>query len=416
MNSLETARKLQPRCDVLLAVDAYLPWSGGSRIYYDNLYRRLDNQHGLAIRVETSHCAGDAEFDHNRSSPRFEIHRHGARLPDWKVKRAPALATRMLRIARAGVQATPAAIHCGDLFPQDLAGLLLRKAAGMPFLVFVHGDEISQTEGRRLQPRVRNAIYRSADAIVAANSYAYERVVSICSDSKRVTMITPGVDFTAFRPGERPDWIARKYELGKSPVVVTVGRLVKKKGHETVLRSIPAVLKSVPDFKYLVVGGGPEEARLRNLVKEFGIDRCVRFTGDVPHHLLPDFYRAGDVFCMVNQRDASGDIESFGMVFIEAGASGKPVIGGRSGGTVQSIIEGQTGFLCEPGDSVQFGQMLLLLLRSADLRCRMGGAGLSRARREFDWDVRARQLLEVHQGMIEAKPLGFRGRQSCTGQ
>lgn len=410
MNSLEIARRSQPRCDVLLAVDAYLPWSGGSRIYYDNLYRRLDHQHELAIRVETSHCAGDVEFDRICSSPRFEIHRRGARLPDWKLKRAPVLATRVLRIAHAGAQATPTAIHCGDLFPQDLAGMLLRKTTGIPFLVFVHGDEISQTEARRLQPHVRDAIYRAADAIVAANTYAYEKVVAICAGSRRVTMITPGVDCTAFRPGERPEWIAREYELGTSPVIVTVGRLVKKKGHETVLRSIPTVLKSVPDFKYLVVGSGPEETRLRNLVRELGIHRSVRFTGDVPHHQLADFYRAGDVFCMVNQRDASGDIESFGMVFIEAGASGKAVIGGRSGGTAQSIVDKQTGFLCEPSDSAQLSQMLLLLLGSADLRGRLGEAGLTRARRDFDWDVRARQLLEVHQGMTEERRFGSRGR------
>src|SRR5579872_1032935 len=351
MSRAQPNRTVQPRCDILLSVDAYLPWSGGSRIYYDNLYRRLSNRHGLAIRVESSHCAGDVEFDRASSTPRFVICRQGERFPDWKLKRAPTLAGRMLRIAFSGVQTAPAAIHCGDLFPQDAAGLLLRKAARIPFLVFVHGDEVSQTEGRKLQPLVRDAIYRGADAIVAANAYAYQKVAAICGGAERITMITPGVDCTAFRPGDRPEWIARKYELGDSPVVITVGRLVKKKGHETVLRSLHAVLKRIPDLKYLVVGGGPEETRLRNLVEELALAHCVRFTGDVPHKELADFYRAGDVFCMVNQEDPSGDIESFGMVFIEAGASGKPVIGGRSGGTAQSIVDGRTGFLCSPGDS-----------------------------------------------------------------
>jgi phosphatidylinositol alpha-1,6-mannosyltransferase len=403
----------RPGCDVLLAVDAYLPWSGGSRIYYDNLYRRLAGWYGLSIRVETSHCEGDEVFDRQGNSRGLHIRRNGARLPDWSVKRAPALARKVLRIARAGIQSGPAAVHCGDLFPQDFAGMLLHKAAGFPFLVFVHGDEISQTERRRLQPRIRNLICRSADAVVAANSYAYERAIAICGGAQRVTMITPGVDCGIFRPGERPEWISREYGLCNSPVVVTVARLVKKKGHETVLRSLPTVLKAVPDLKYLVVGGGPEESRLKKLAAELGLGHCVRFTGDVPHHLLGDFYRAGDVFCMVNQEDASGDIESFGMVFIEAGASGKPVIGGRSGGTGQSIVDGKTGFLCPAGDSGRLCTLLLLLLENAGLRQRMGEAGLDRARQDFDWDLRAQQLFEIHQGIVNRESSSSQARQSC---
>ena len=389
------------RCDILLAVDAYLPWSGGSRIYYDNLYRRLAEQHGASVKVATSHCAGDADYDSAHAESSLQILRDGDRLHDWKLKRAPILLRKTARILRTAASIHPGAIHCGDLFPQDLAGMLLRKRSRMPFLVYVHGDEISQTEGRRLQPRVRNAIYRSADAVVAANTFAYERVAAICGSTERLSLITPGVDTTNFYPGERPEWVARKYDLGTSPVIVTVGRLVKKKGHETVLRSLPAVLEQIPDAKYLIVGGGPEEARLKRMTEELGLQRAVRFTGDISHHALGDFYRAGDIFCMINQRDASGDIESFGMVFIEANACGKPVIAGRSGGTAESVVNGQTGLLCEPGNHAGLSEILLLLLSNQELRRRMGSTGLERARKEFDWDARARQLLAVHKRITQ---------------
>ena len=401
-------------CDILLAVDAYLPWSGGSRIYYDNLYRRLAEQHGLSVKVETSHCAGDAEYDGAHASSPLQIARRGERLIDCKLKRAPVLLRKMLRIMHSEASARPAAMHCGDLFPQDLAGLYLRRQRGVPLLVFVHGDEISQTQARRLQPRVRDAIYRSADAIVSANTYAYERVTAIRESSRGVRLITPGVDTHTFSPGDRPAWIARKYDLGSSPVILTVARLVKKKGHETVLRCLPAVLAQVPDAKYLIVGGGPEESRLKRLVEELNLAHAVRFTGDIPHHSLPDFYRAGDVFCMLNQRDAKGDIESFGMVFIEANACGKPVIGGRSGGTAESIVDGCTGLLCNPGDAPALSQALLLLLTNGGLRYRMGAAALERARKEFDWNLRARQLLQVHNSIarISATP-SAPARQAC---
>src|SRR4051794_27657811 len=143
-------------CDVLLAVDAYMPWSGGSRIYYENLYRRLSDRHHLRVRVETSHCDGDDAFDRSFSSERLQIRRHGTRLPDWRVRRAPLLARKVLRISRVAAECSPAAIHCGDLFPQDFAGMMIKKLGKVPLLVFVHGDEVNQTQHRRLQPRLRD--------------------------------------------------------------------------------------------------------------------------------------------------------------------------------------------------------------------------------------------------------------------
>ena len=383
--------------DVLLEVDAYLPWSGGSRTYYHNLYSRLAEDFGCRVMVNTSHCAGEHSFDREAAHPSLCIHRRDERLPDWKMKRAPALIRKVLHTGIVAAQSRPLAVHCGDLFPQDAAGAFLRRIAGLPLLVYVHGDEISQTDGRKLQPKLRDAIYRTADALVAANIFAYDRLTSILGSALRVTMITPGVDFKVFSPGPRPQWIEAKFSLRADPVLLTVGRLVKKKGHETVLRSLPLVLKEFPDLRYLIVGDGPERRHLEEIVQQLDLAKMVIFVGNVPHAELGDYYRAADIFCMINQCDASGDIESFGMVFIEANAAAKPVVGGRSGGTTQSIVDGKTGLLCEPGSPALTAAHLLLLLRNADLRARMGNAGLSRARTEFGWESRAAQLFEIQQ-------------------
>lgn len=399
----------KPGCDILLAVDAYMPWSGGSRIYYDNLYRRLADEHRMSVSVETSHCAGDDTFDQKFASSRLTIRRSGSRLPDWKLHRAPSLARKMLLIAHAVRECAPGAIHCGDLFPQDFAGMLIRKLRGTPLLVFVHGDEVNQTQRRRFQPRLRDAIYRAADAIVVANRFAYERLIDVLRSPDRITMITPGVDTTLFYPGPRPEWVRSQFRTANDPLILTVGRLVRKKGHETVLRSLPAVLKRFSQTKYLVVGDGPERERLQNLAIDLGLGGCVHFAGNVPNYRIADYYRAADIFCLLNQEDDAGDIESFGMVFVEAGASGKPVVGGRSGGTAQSILDGRTGMLCEPGNSSQLSDLLLLLLSSRELRMQMGESGLARARDEFNWSSRATQLLEVHRfitGEEQRKPGG----------
>jgi len=396
-----------------LAVDAYMPWSGGSRIYYDNLYQRLSDQYHLRVNVETSHCEGDETFDREFSSDMLRINRHGTRLTDWKVRRAPLLVRKMLRIARTASQVAPAAIHCGDLFPQDFAGMLMHKLRGTPLLVFVHGDEISQTEGRRLQPRLRNAIYRAADSVVVANRFAYERVINILGSVDRVTMITPGVDMNRFYPGPRPAWICDQFQVGDDPLLVTVGRLVKKKGHETVLRSLPVLLRKYPHLKYLIVGDGPERGRLEVITSELGLRGSVSFAGNVPNYNVGDFYRAADIFCLVNQEDAYGDIESFGMVFVEAGACGKPVIGGRSGGTSQSILDGQTGMLCDPENVSQLCELLGVLISKPEVRRRMGDAGLTRAQLDFSWDSRAAQLFDVHKSIARATRRSTGGTDLC---
>jgi phosphatidylinositol alpha-1,6-mannosyltransferase len=403
--------------DVLLEVDAYLPWSGGSRTYYHNLYRRLAEEFGCRIMVDTSHCAGEQPFDLAASDSNLCIRRRDERLPDWKAKRAPALARKLLHTAITAAQTRPSAIHCGDLFPQDVAGAILRRIARFPLLIYVHGDEISQTQGRRLQPRVRDLVYRSADALVAANSFAYDRLTVILGSTACITMITPGVDFKVFSPGPRPEWIRSKFSLGEDPVLLTVGRLVKKKGHETVVRCLPLILKDFPNLHYLIVGDGPERTHLQELVLQGGLGAHVTFVGNVPHAELGDYYRAADIFCMINQSDESGDIESFGMVFIEANSAGKPVVGGRSGGTGQSIVDGETGLLCEPGNPSHVAEQLRLLLRSADLRARMGNAGLARAHRDFDWGSRAGQLFEIHQQIARRAPMPrVVGGQSCMPQ
>jgi len=166
-------------------------------------------------------------------------------------------------------------------------------------------------------------------------------------------------------------------------------------------------------LKYLIVGDGTERGRLEVITSELGLRDSVSFAGNFPNYNVGDFYRAADIFCLVNQEDASGDIESFGMVFVEAGASGKPVIGGRSGGTSQSILEGQTGMLCDPENVSQLCELLGVLLSKPEVRRRMGDAGLTRAQREFSWDSRAAQLFDVHKSITQATRRSTGGTDLC---
>jgi phosphatidylinositol alpha-1,6-mannosyltransferase len=167
-----------------------------------------------------------------------------------------------------------------------------------------------------------------------------------------------------------------------------------------VLEALAKVVREAPNVKYLIAGDGPEKDRLQEQARQLGIADKVIFAGDVPHGEIRDFYNLCDVFIMANRLEEGGDVESFGMVFTEANAVGKPVIGGRSGGTAEAVLDGKTGFLADPGNADEIAQRLLLLLENEDLAKRMGSAGLARVRSDFNWPTRAQAVREISAEMV----------------
>lgn len=400
------------RIRYLVTADSFLPHSGGSRVYYAALYKHLLEQYPDTVTLLTKKVPGWREFDLQESTANFQIRRRFRPLPDWRYQQWPKALPQLLHSASAAMVGRYDCLHCGDLFPQALNGVLLRKAFNLPLLIFCHGDEISQIDRRRYQPRVRNFIYRHADAIVAANQFACDGLARIGIPQDRVHKLTPGVELENFHPrGKRLDLIER-YGLQDAKILLTAARLVPRKGHRIVLQALPQVLAAVPNVKYLIAGDGPERRKLEELVGELRLENAVVFAGDINHDEICDFYNLCDVFVMANRLEPGGDVESFGMVFTEANAVGKPVVGGRSGGTAEAIVEGKTGFLADPENADDVAARLLLLLNNEDLSRRMGAAGLERVRTEFNWSTRAQAFREISMEMLMKNHRRFRARQS----
>jgi len=183
--------------------------------------------------------------------------------------------------------------------------------------------------------------------------------------------------------------------------VLTVARLVARKNHAAVIQAVAKIHHQVPGLRYLIVGEGPEEGNLRRLVHELGIATIVTFVGRVSQKLLPDLYNLCDVFVLPNCQDSSGDVEGFGMVFLEANACRKPVIGGRSGGTEDAVVDGVSGYLVNPEDVDELSVTLKRLLLNSTLRQNLGSAGLRWARSEFNWGTGARRLREISSAIVE---------------
>lgn len=378
--------------NVMLVVDAFLPHSGGARVYYYNLYKRLAHDFGHQVTIVTKKVPGWQEFDEVESRGNLRVIRRGAPLKTWKYHELPKIAVTMTEALRVLATQSVDVIHAGDMFPPGVAAVWLKRLTAKPFLMFLHGDELAQIELRRHQPRIRDIILRNASAVVAANEFARKKAIETGLDADKVHVVTPGVDLERFRPEPPPADLARRYGVGGKVVLLTAARLAPKKGHATVIRALARILPRNPDVRYLIAGDGPERERLEALTRTLGLQHAITFMGDVPNHVLGDVYNLSDIFVMANRRVSGGDLETFGMVFIEANATGKPVIGGRSGGALEAIEHGRTGFLVDPDDEEDFARTMELLITNEDLRKRMGSEGLRRVRSQFTWESRAAYL------------------------
>lgn len=389
---------------ILVLTDSYLPHAGGSRVYYHNLYKYFKANE---ITVLTKEVQGCKEFDAQQG---YRIIRSGKPLMSWKLSELPKGISSLFSLFKYGLLNSIDIIHAGDLYPPGVIAMLVKQARGIPFVAFSHGEDITLTEEYRYQPKVRNYIYSRADAVIANAEFAIQGLLRNNISASRIHKITPAVDSDRFSPRERSEKLVRRFGLADNFVLLTVARLVPRKGHDRVLHALAELSRDVKNLKYLIVGRGPEQAGLQSKANELGISNLVKFAGYVPDTELPDYYNLCDVMVMPNQEDR-GDMEGFGMVFLEASATGKPVIASKSGGAEEAVLDSVTGLLIrDPKDVQELHSMLRRLHADPDLRKTMGTAGMQRARSEFSWQPRAERLREISLEIVRRRQIAGRAR------
>lgn len=386
---------------ILLLTDAFLPHAGGSREYYYNLYREMVRQGLASVTVATKKVPGWKAFDQENVVESLRIRRIFKPLKSLKYAELPKAIFPFFQALWCLFRYKPEIIHAGDLYPPGVIAWLIYRVFGIPYIIYAHGEEITQADKYRYQPRVRDRIYRDAAAVIANSDFSTRQLLRIGVQEERIHKVTPGVDTERFRPGPPTTELIEKYGLEGKTVLLTVGRLVVRKGHRSVLQALAAIRNEFPEAHYLVGGIGPEETKLRELVDELGLQGRVTFTGLIPTEDLPAIYRLCDVMILANQHRSDGDVEGFGMVFLEANATGKPVIGGRSGGATEAVADHVTGFLVDPDRPAELVRALRILLGDPECRRQMGSAGRRRVETEFDWAGRARVLYDVNRSILK---------------
>src|SRR6516225_4459471 len=319
---------------VLVLTNDFPPRPGGIQFFVHALAMSLPPESVIAYAPAWE---GAAQFD---AELPFPVVRH----PTSLMLPVPSVARRAERIVEAEGCDT---VVFGAAAPLGLLAPGLRKAGVKRLIAITHGHEA----GWAALPIARTTLRRigdSVDTVTYLGEYTRARLARALSPgaAARMTRLAPGVDSGAFHPGAGGAAVRDRLGLAGRPVVVCVSRLVPRKGQDTLIRAWPQVRAAVPDAALLLVGGGPYAGRLQRLAGRLGVAGLVTFTGSVPWPELPSYYDAGDLFAMPCRTRRHGlDVEGLGIVYLEASATGLPVIGGDSGNAPDAIRAGETGYV-----------------------------------------------------------------------
>ena len=342
--ALEIARRLAPRCEDFVVV---APLASG---------------------------ANDADFD-------FRVIRTGT--PDTLIAAAlPALG----RLASEGFEHT---LHAQWSTAPAALGL---RAMGRfsSVTIMLHGRELLLKPWRTVAPAqggydlVRRGTLARADRLLANSEFTAGLARELGARSDRLRVTHCGTDPARFAPRDAGP-LRSRLGLGSRPVLLSITRLVRRKGLDSVLAALGSVREAYPDVVYVVAGDGPDGERLRARAAELGVSDCVRFAGAVSDEELPLWYALGDVF-VLPARSEPPDVEGFGIVFLEAAAAERPVVAARAGGVPDAVADGVSGVLVAPDDPRALSGALVALLGDPARRAELGRRGRERVLASFSWD------------------------------
>jgi phosphatidyl-myo-inositol dimannoside synthase len=368
----------------LLVTNDFPPRQGGIQTYLHTLAAHLPAE-DLVVYAPAWERGVEHHPEFDAEAP-YRVVRH----PTSLMLPTPDVARRASAIIR---EERCEAVWFGASAPLALLTPALRAAGARRVVACTHGHEV----GWSMLPGSRQALRRignTVDVLTFVSRYTRSRFSPAFGRLAPLEHLPSGVDVDTYRPNPAARaQIRARHDLGDRPVVVCVSRLVPRKGQDMLIRAFPAIRAKVPDAALLIVGGGPYRDRLQALADELGVARDVVFTGSVPYAELPAHYAAGDVFAMPCRTRGRGlDVEALGIVFLEAAATGLPVVVGRSGGAPETVRDGVTGLVVDGRAVGELAEAVGGLLADPERAAKLGAAGREWMREEWHWADLAERL------------------------
>ncbi len=281
-----------------------------------------------------------------------------------------------------------------------IARLLRRSRADLKIIFYLHGEEVAGGPRKQFIDHLKRSALLRADGVVTVSSFTRDLARGLGVSSEKITVINNGVDTDRFTPGPKDLDIERRFGLAGKTVLLCLARLDERKGQDSLIKAMPLIVEAVPGTVLLIVGGGSDEDRLRSLAAASVVSKSIVFAGVASDEERLLYYRTADVYAMPNRELESGDTEGFGLVFLEAGACGKPVIGGNAGGVPDAIVNEVTGLLVDGNSSADIAGACIRVLSDRSLARRLGEGGLLHSQQNT-WLLQSRRLLNFCSQLVE---------------
>jgi len=266
----------------------------------------------------------------------------------------------------------------------------------IPLITVTHGLDVTRKMTYLKKFWLRYTLMRSNNIIAVSRFTRNYLLTKLGIPSKKIYVFPNGVDIDKFYPKVEKVYL-HKHHLEDCKVILTLSRVIERKRHDAVIKALPQVIRKISNVKYLICGPWHEKyyLRLRKLINQLKLEKYVIFTNKLSDEELNIYYNLADVYIMPSRYDKeTGDSEGFGITYLEANACEKPVIGGRSGGVEDAIVDGKTGFLVNPNDIDEIANKLILLLENSSLANDIGKQGRNRVLKHYTWDIITKKMEE----------------------
>ncbi len=374
---------------VLLVTNDFPPRPGGIQSYLGEFVGRLVDAGAHAVTVYAPRWKGADAFDDSAEAAGYRVVRH----PGTLMLPGPAVDARMRRLIAANGIDT---VWFGAAAPLALLARRARQAGARRVVASTHGHEV----GWSMLPVARSVLRRigdDTDVVTFVSRYTRSRFAPAFGPAASLEYLPPGVDTVRFKPDPAARAELRdRYRLGERPTVVCLSRLVPRKGQDMLIKALPSIRQRVDGAALVIVGGGPYLDKLRALARRCGVAEDVTFTGGVPAAELPAHHALADVFAMpCRTRGAGMDVEGLGIVFLEASATGVPVVAGVSGGAPETVRHNETGLVVDGRSVREIAGAVADLLTDRNRAAAMGAAGRHWVTSQWRWDTLAARLADL---------------------
>jgi phosphatidylinositol alpha-1,6-mannosyltransferase len=381
----------------LFVTQDFGPDLGGMARRHVELCRRFGDGEETAMSVSTVASRDASTFDQHES---YSIYRQ-----PFPFERANRF-TNQLRWARWLTSSRSPdfdVLHCGNIRPVGYAVRWANRKLGIPYLVYVNGGDLLRERRKAERSSIKRISARSilgnSSGIVATSKW----VAKLASDVMwevgveklpPVAALDLGTDPVHFNPSRDTGALRRRWGVGDGPIILTVARLVPHKGQDMGIRALATLSRDFPNLRYIMVGEGHDEPRLRSLARELGVNDKVGFVGPMRDDELPEAYATSTIYLGASRVDKEINVEGFGISFLEAGASGIPSVAGDSGGVRSAVRDGETGIVVPPTDADAITEAIRSLLLNPERRTAMGRAARHAVETHYNWDRVARDTRE----------------------